>query len=221
MKPERKIDTTQQDPITDNKPADTRKRILDAAERLFGDKGLDVTFRELTEAANVNVAAIHYHFGSKERLLSELFIERTKPVVEGRLKKLREVPRDALGKAKLEDILDAFLVPALELQSSAENGEAFLRLRARLAFDSVQSQNLVSAVFDESNGLFIEEFCRALPEIPKEEIYWRFHFLLGAVHYTMANSQRISRLSKGMINPRAKGNTIPRLISFFVAGFKH
>jgi AcrR family transcriptional regulator len=206
--------------VSSPKHAATRKRILDAAEILFGERGLDVTFRELTIAAGVNIAAVHYHFGSKEQLLAELFVERTRPVVQGRLQKLRELPRNRKGIARLEDILDAFLVPAIAFQSLPGHGEAFLRLRARLAFDSEESQRLVAEVFDASNALFIDEFSRTLPQLPKEEIYWRFHFLLGAVHFTRANSNRIHRFSQGLIDPREKDQSIPRLIDFFAAGFR-
>jgi AcrR family transcriptional regulator len=199
---------------------DTRQRILDAAERLFADVGLDVTFRVLADAADVNLAAIHYHFGSKEQLLAELFVERTKPIVEGRLRELEQLPRDSQGRATVEAILNAFFVPAIETQSAGSQGEALLRLRARLAFESNEAQNLVSEVFDASNHLFIEEFSRALPDLPKEEIYWRFHFLLGAVHFTRANYKRIQRFSNGLVDAQDPDQIIPRLVTFFAAGFK-
>src|SRR4051812_26133774 len=93
---------------------DTRSRILDAAEDLFGESGLDrVSIRDITRKANVNLAAIHYHFGSKEDLITAVFERRIVPVNAARLAALGRIEKMA-GKRvpTLENILDAFIRPA-------------------------------------------------------------------------------------------------------------
>src|SRR4051812_17342259 len=96
--------------------ASTPDRILQAAERLFSERGIgDVSLREITTAAGVNSAAAHYHFGSKEAVLEELFARRAQPIADGREKMLSELKLNRQGRPVLEDVLRAFLRPALDL----------------------------------------------------------------------------------------------------------
>src|SRR5437762_11351711 len=97
-------------------PGDTRSRILDGAEELFGERGLDrVSIRDITRKAKANLAAINYHFGSKEDLIAAVFERRVVPVNEARLAAL-DVVEKAVGKKspKLEAILEAFIRLALQ-----------------------------------------------------------------------------------------------------------
>src|SRR5437762_2911252 len=97
-------------------PSDTRSRILDVAEELFGERGLDrVSIRDITRKAKVNLAAINYHFGSKEDLIAAVFERRVVPVNEARLASL-DVVEKVVGKksAKLEALLEAFIRLALQ-----------------------------------------------------------------------------------------------------------
>src|SRR5271157_3074866 len=93
---------------------DTRLKILDTAERLFGEEGYQpVSLRHITAAAGVNLASIHYHFGSKEELLDALIERRATPVNEERMESLRRLKQAAGPKPiALEDLLGAFLIPA-------------------------------------------------------------------------------------------------------------
>ena len=196
----------------------TRERILDAAETLFAD-GLDVTFRQLTELAGVNLAAIHYHYGSKEELLAQLFRDRCAPIVRGRVAMLHDMPRDAQGRASLEDILKAFLAPAVQLVATP-GGRSFARLRARIGFESNETaQQLLAEIYDASNKLFIAELKRTLPELSQGDIYWRFHFTLGAMQYTMGNPGRIRHLSGGVVDPASAAKALPRLVAFTARDF--
>src|SRR4051812_7971189 len=115
-------------------PIATRSRILDVAEDLFGERGLDrVSIRDITRKANVNLAAINYHFGSKKDLIAAVFERRVVPVNKARLAALDVVEKAAGKRApKLEDILEAFIRPAIP--SSAEDatgGAAFSKLFGR------------------------------------------------------------------------------------------
>src|SRR5688500_11044482 len=115
-------------------PKDTRSRILDVAEELFGERGLDrVSIRDITRKAKVNLAAINYHFGSKEDLIAAVFERRVVPVNEARLAALDAVEK-AAGKRipKLEAILEAFIRPALQCSLQApKGGAAFAKLFGR------------------------------------------------------------------------------------------
>ena len=100
---------------------DTKTRILDVAEELFGEQGLDrVSIRDITKKAQVNLAAIYYHFGSKEDLIAAVFERRVVPVNEARLAALDAVEKAAGKKApKLEDILEAFIRPTVQCSLKA------------------------------------------------------------------------------------------------------
>src|ERR1051326_1179184 len=115
-------------------PCDTRSRILDVAEELFGEQGLDrVSIRDITRTARANLAAINYHFGSKEELIAAVFERRVVPVNAARLAALDTVEKSA-GKRvpKLEAILEAFIRPAVQSSLKAsKGGTAFPKLFGR------------------------------------------------------------------------------------------
>jgi len=198
----------------------TRERILDAASDMFAERGVEaVSLRELTVKAGVNLAAVHYHFGSKEGLLAEVFARSSKPIVKWRLDLLSEVARDAAGRPDLEQVLEAFLRPSL--QSGRRQNASFVQLRARLALERDDAvRQILSAAFDASSRQFIAALAEALPGLPRDELYWRFHFLIGSMFYTMADSGRIQSLSGGECDPGDTEEALRRMVTVFAAAFR-
>jgi AcrR family transcriptional regulator len=201
--------------------AETRRRILDAAEELFAERGIDgVSLREITAAAGANVAAAHYHFGSKDAVLAELFAERAQPIVDRRLELLRAVPRGTGGTATVEDLLRAFFRPSLDAAGTA-GGEAFIRLRARLAFEGAEFRRQVLATaFDASSRQFLDELHAALPDVLMEDLRWRFHFTLGTMTYTMAAPGRIESITDGALDTVGNDAALEQLVRFAAAGLR-
>jgi AcrR family transcriptional regulator len=199
-----------------------RERILEVAERLFAAHGMsNVGLRAISAEAKVNLASIAYHFGSKDGLLEALFAQRAAPIAQERLR-LLDACFEQSAKPRLEDILDAFLRPALDLgaQPTAEN-PAFIKLRARLANEpEALSRKILSKAFDASSRKFIDAIAKALPDLPRSEVEWRFHFMLGAMFYTMADSGRIQALTKGRIDPGNGKKALTHMIPFLAAGFR-
>ena len=198
-----------------------RKRLMDASEQLFAEHGWNaVSIRTIAAAAGVNLAAMHYHFGSKEQLLSEIFAARAKPIAEERLRLLAEIDLDR--SPSLERILEAFLRPALTIGSDRRfGGRAFVRLRARLATEpEAVSRKILATAFDESSGEFLVALERALPDIPRADLEWRFHFMLGAMFYTMADAGRIQSLTNGRCDPGRVEDALAHIIPFLAAGFR-
>jgi len=100
-------------------------------------------------------------------------------------------------------------------------GPAFVKLRARLATEpEALSRKILSKAFDLSSRKFIDAIVRALPGLPRAEIEWRFHFMLGAMFYTMANSGRIQALTDGRIDPGNVKRALHHMIPFLAAGFR-
>jgi AcrR family transcriptional regulator len=199
-----------------------RQRLIDASEQLFADHGWNaVSIRTIVAAADVNLAALHYHFGSKEQLLAEIFAARAKPIAEERMRLLLAAI-DLEGAPSLERILEAFLRPALTIGSDHRfGGRAFVKLRARLATEpEAVSRRILANAFDESSGEFLTALGRALPEIPRADLEWRFHFMLGAMFYTMADAGRIQSLTDGRCDPGRVEDALENIIPFLAAGFR-
>lgn len=180
-----------------------------------------VGLRAITSEAHVNLASIAYHFGSKEGLLEALFAQRAAPIAQERLRLLASCYENTETPV-LEDILDAFLRPALVLGVQPQfGGPAFVKLRARLGMEpEALSRKVLSKAFDLSSAAFIDAIAKALPQLPRAEIEWRFHFMLGAMFYTMANSGRIQALTKGRIDPGNVKRALRHMIPFLAAGFR-
>jgi AcrR family transcriptional regulator len=203
-------------------PSSARERILEVSERLFSEHGMTgVGLRTISAEAKVNLASIAYHFGSKDGLLEALFAQRAAPIAEERLRLLAQC-YEKTSKPKLEDILDAFLRPALVLGVQPQfGGPAFVKLRARLATEpEALSRRVLSRAFDISSRKFLDAFVEALPTVPRSEIEWRFHFMLGTMFYTMADSGRIQALTSGRIDPGNVKRALQSMIPFLAAGFR-
>jgi len=195
------------------------QRILDAAEVLFAERSPEqVGFRELAAAAGVSLSAIHYHFGSKEALLKQIFSIRAAPLVSRRLDNLSAL--EAEGRiGDLTAILEAFVQPAFDV-TRGDREDLFNRLRARLAVEnSATTRETISAAFDESDRIFLEAIKAACPHLTWQDVYWRFHFFVGAMIYTMSDSGQLAGLSKGQCNPADAKDAIGQLVSSFEAVF--
>lgn len=199
----------------------TRDRIMIVAEDLFAQHGVNgVSMRELTAAANVNLGAINYYFGTKEALLQEIFAKRARPVIERRLALLNDCEDSPSKPPMLEQVLDAFLRPALDINTGAE-GVKFMQLRARLAYERDPAiRDLFPKFFDPTTHRFIQVFQDILPHLTKAEVCWRFHFLLGSMIYSMANPGRIQTLSGGICDPGDLNRNLQEMIPFLAAGFR-
>jgi AcrR family transcriptional regulator len=199
-----------------------RERILDVAERMFAEHGMSgVGLRAITAEAGVNLASVAYHFGSKEGLMEALFAQRAAPIAQERLRLLDRC-FEAKRSPALEDILDAFLRPALTLGVEPQfGGPAFVKLRARLATEpETVTRKILSKAFDQSSRRFIDAIAKALPGIPRADVEWRFHFMLGAMFYTMADSGRIQALTGGRCDPGDVKRALHHMIPFLAAGFR-
>ena len=208
-------------PLAANAPS-VRERILAVAERMFAEHGMEgVGLRAITAAAKVNLASIAYHFGSKDGLLEALFAQRAAPIAQERLRLLALCYAGGRTPA-LEDVLDAFLRPALTLGVQPQfGGPAFVKLRARLGTEPEKTaRKILAKAFDASSRQFIDAIAQALPAQPREEIEWRYHFMLGAMFYTMANSGRIQSLTEGRCDPGDVRLALHHMIPFLAAGFR-
>ena len=197
----------------------TKDRILGAAEELFAQFGFSGTsLRQVTSRADVNIAAVNYHFGSKENLVNEVFRRRMDDMSAHRLSALKA----ALDKHpdELEPILAAFVEPALAIAQDRHGGAAFVRVVARAYAEKNDS---LRKFLSDHYGHVLREFAKAIaacvPELSKEELYWRLDFLAGALTYAMADFGLIKRPT-GTAEKAHRERAARELIRFAAAGFK-
>jgi AcrR family transcriptional regulator len=203
--------------------ADTKTRILDAAELLFMEHGFEATsLRQLTTAAAVNLAAVNYHFGTKEELFQAVLTRRLDPMNQERIDLLEKVERDAAGRAlSCEKVLFAMLIPALRLaRDEKRGGKNFLKVLGRAYADPAPFiRHFLSAQYAEMIGRYKEAFLRALPHLSRQELTWRLHFVMGALSYTLAGTDALKLFAQvGAVENDEL--LLQRLAPFLVAGLK-
>ena len=203
----------------------TQSRILDAAEALFMEHGFEATsLRQITSVAGVNLAAVNYHFGSKDDLFEAVLTRRLDPMNQERIALLTRFEQDAHPKVlSAEKILAAMFIPALRLARDPERGgKDFLRLLGRAYADPAPFiRQFLAEQYAVMIGRFKAAFGRALPHLPKKELSWRLHFVMGALSYTLAGTDALKLIAA--LNPREAGNDemlLRRLAPFLIAGLK-
>ncbi len=190
---------------------DTKHRILDAAERLISEHGYAATsLRQIIAEAGVNLASVHYHFGSKEELLDELVMRKAGPVNQERLAMLDKAEQSG-GGATLEQILEAFLAPPFRMRGRRAQ---FVRLMGRLYGEGTMAL-IVRKHFHPTVERFQAALRRALPHLGPEELQWRTHFMVGVMAHAMFGPPE-GESSGG----RDTDDLVERMVAFLAAGFR-
>ena len=199
----------------------TKDKILDAAEYFFADKGFNGTsLREITSKAEVNLAAVNYHFGSKKELIKSVmsrYMNELAPKLEFSLYKLC----DSNDDISLEEVFTAFVKPLLSLNEFKENGTStFLQLLGRGYTDSqgflrwfltTQYPNVISN--------FVNAVKKAYPELSAEEMFWRLHFTMGTVVFTMSSSDAFIDIAASDFDKKIDiSGVIHQVIPYVAAG---
>ena len=214
--------------MTEVRNVDTRQRIFDAAERLFMAHGYEGTsMRQITGEASVNLAAVNYHFGSKESLMQEVFRRRLDWLNDERMRVLDELERTAEGKAlKPSQIVDGFFGTLLRMaEDEQRGGMVFLRLLGRTLTDPSEFiRTFLAHEYAAVVDRYKEALFKALPDVPKAEIVWRFHFMLGATSYAIAGTDALRLVTDWQIEAEDSTDRLdrllPRLMSFLLGGLR-
>ncbi|WP_033355669.1 TetR/AcrR family transcriptional regulator [Burkholderia ubonensis] len=202
----------------------TKARILDAAEDLFVEHGFEaMSMRQITSRAAVNLAAVNYHFGSKEALIHAMLSRRLDQLNQERLRILDHFDAQLGAHVTCEHVLGAMFIPALKASRDPERGgRAFLRLIGRAYTDpSPFVRNFLTAHYASVAVRFFDAFQRALPNLPRAELGWRLHFAIGALSGALAGAE-----TESLIDEFSQGRTmndvqmIARLSSLIVAALK-
>jgi AcrR family transcriptional regulator len=198
---------------TANQPADTRDKILDAAERLFVERGYSATsLRAIADRAGVNLAATNYHFGSKSGLLAEVFHRHLGPINEQRMANLDQLQMSG-QTATVRAILEAFFTPFVQ-------GDIYTTAPAVIGWIYSEPEAVTRPVFEqEFNAVsvrFQNALAKVLPQIEQAELQWRFHFMIGSMlHLLKLNAPLGSEPSRSSFE-----YGLERLINYSIAGLE-
>lgn len=201
----------------------TRERILDTAEELFATQGISGTsLRALTRAADVNLAAVHYHFGSKEGLLDAVVERRGGPINQERIDALDRLESDA-APPTVEAILQAFLMAGVEqYRQMPEMTQRLSRLVARIDAQPAEvTEPLYRKHFGEVSRRFVEALQRALPQLPKETVAERYRYVVGILSFISSGNFELDVIPGHPVSPNSPDaieDRIAQAITFLAAG---
>lgn len=198
----------------------TRSAILAAAERLYADRGFgDVTLRDIVAEAGVNLAAVNYHFGSKDELIAELFVTRSLALNRERLQELRAAEENGGGRAEIADILRALVGPTLRGCLGPENARSTAaRFMIRVSIESVPAIRRIRNREIDHLRKFIAAMRRSLPGLPDVELFWGLHFALAMAQQTVRDSERLTKLSEGQCDVDDVEGIVARVVSVATMG---
>ncbi|MDC1127663.1 TetR/AcrR family transcriptional regulator [Gammaproteobacteria bacterium] len=197
--------------------ASTPQRILDSAEALFAESGYDgVSLRMITKLAGVELALPNYHFGSKLGLFRAVIQRRSVILNNERMEALNALS----DKAEIEDLIEAFIGPFLRRSLfGGEGWRDYARVVAQIANSPRWTSEIMSAEFDPVAIEFIRRIRVRFPVAKTEDVYWSFHFLLGAMTMTFAQTGRIDLLSGDICHGSDLSEIHLRMVPFLSAGF--
>ena len=196
----------------------TRTAILAAAERLYADRGFgDVTLRDIVAAADVNLAAVNYHFGSKDELIAELFVTRSLATNRERLNELKAAELAGGGRAGIDAVLRALVGPPLRgcLGPNRQRSDA-ARFMIRASIESVPAIRKIRNREIDHLRRFAAAMRRSLPDHGDVDIYWGLHFALAMAQQTIRDGERLTKLSEGLCDLNEVAEIIERIVAVSV-----
>lgn len=184
-------------------PMSTRTKIIDAAEVIYAQEGAEaLTLRLITERAGVNLAAINYHFGTKEALAQEMLLRLIEPLYDERLSLLTVLEAGAGPNLRPTHIIAAVILPLMRELTRAGQASHRVAFYLRFASDpSLMIRQFVSTHFRAVSERFDEAFVRSASRLPRHEALWRSRLFINAFPGTLGNQNTASMLSELLLRP--------------------
>lgn len=202
----------------------TRERILNAAEALFGERGFEtVSLRDITGQAEANVAAVNYHFGSKDKLVDAVVERHVVPVNEERLRMLDALEAEAAeAPVPVENLLEAFLGPLLaHITGGGMSERLFSKLMGRLMAERGYClPEQVQPLFQKTALRFVMALRKAVPGLTEEKALWRMHFSFGVMANTLTHGETLRQISGGRSGNPPMDKQFAHIIDFCAAGLR-
>ncbi|MDY6896781.1 MAG: TetR/AcrR family transcriptional regulator [Cyanobacteriota bacterium] len=198
---------------------DTKEQILNVAERQFAEKGYaGTTLRGVIKEADVNIAAVHYHFGSKEELYSAVVRRVAQQIVNAQQQELAKYEHQEC--TYLEDIVEAFIAPPLRIiPQMGEMGVIRAHLMGSCRTEPLPIQQLVEKEFSENHQRFLDIFQRALPNQTRLELEWKLDMAIAVLVRTLNQVGESGKLIAGSSREEVE-IAIARLVKFVAQGMR-
>jgi AcrR family transcriptional regulator len=203
----------------------TKTRILDAAEELFSEKGFaETSMRDITSHANVNLASVNYHFGSKDELINAVFLRVVEPLIRAmnaalkEFLKMEQFPSNILEQA-ITVLVKATMTRGREMKGG---GSIFMRLLNRAYSDpEAKVRNYLVKKYSPVLAGYVDLLATVLPNIEADEIYWRFYYMLGSLIFVMSSEKTLIAIAKENYNfDTTDDKLIFSLVKYLAAGFR-
>ncbi len=206
-------------------PPDTKQRILDAAEHLFATDGYHATsLRCITHAAMVNLAAVNYHFGSKEALLEAVIVRRLTPLNEmrlGQLEALLQRSEQSRQVPSCREVLRTFVEPTLrQRQNGSEKGDFVTLIGRTLAEPRGIAMTIFMRHMDPLMIRLYQALSLALPGLSQQLLFWRIHFAVGSLSHIMRCHERHSLVPEDVRIDLPVDELVELFLDFAVAGME-
>ncbi|HEX3461115.1 MAG TPA: TetR family transcriptional regulator [Acidimicrobiales bacterium] len=197
----------------------TRTRLMQAAERLIAERGVDaVSVRDITAAADTNSASIHYHFQSKEGLIHAIMEDRAERLGERRGSYLQALGPDA---PSVRAVAEAIVNPTFEFVSGheEESDTAYVGFLAALLDDPTMVPAL-ERYFANQYDAYFDALRRARPDLEEGALVNRVCFALHLVLNTVSEPARGLRTWIERHYPPAVDTIRQDLIDFLTGAFE-
>lgn len=203
--------------------AGTKRKILDMSENLFVEQGYSNTsLRQITTKANVNLAAVNYHFGDKKTLVRAIldqYLTKLMPELHDQL-----ITLNKKESFTVEEVLCAVKVPLMSLNEWRHNGMGRFLLLIANGYSDIQGHLrwFIVNQYGKTLDLFTLSMLKANPDINKEQLFWKLHFSLGAFIFACVSSEALSELASSSFNSETQPtNIVDQAISYISAGFEN
>jgi AcrR family transcriptional regulator len=192
---------------------------LDHAEELFAERGFfGASVRDITEHAGVRLAAVNYHFGTKEELFRDVILRRARVLHAARLELLAKVPRSGTQEARTRAIVEAFVMPAVERAVREGPFRNYFALIAQVSNSRLWALKLVADQFNAVAQEFIAALGRVFPRAPKRAVYYAYQFLLSTTLSALSDNLRLDSLTRGELSSRDFSNLGSHVLTFATSG---
>lgn len=201
----------------------TRRRIVRAAEKIFAIKGYRaMTLRDVTREAQVNLAAVNYHFGSKANLMRAVIQDRFTPINEERLRRLDQLAESHQPKPiPPAAIFNALIEPLYEQAAKDSSSKQLIRIIGRAFTEPADFMRAMhKEFFTELSLRFLQELQRSCPQLPHDELQYRFFFAVSTMLGSIIEQTRLENVSRGALEPESMDVIAKRLVRYVVAGFE-
>lgn len=206
--------------MTESNSADTKEQILNVGEKLFAENGFAGTsLRSVIRAAEVNLSAVNYHFGSKEGLFRAVIGRTAEPIVRGQLKQLQQYQAE-FQHPSVELILKAFLTPALEvIPNSGDRSINCARFMGRCRLEPDPVRQIAEQEFKDSQEAFLDALGRSLPDLSRTELTWKLDLVIAVLLRVLNEAKKPGSLIQDD-SPETMENTVSKLVDFLAPALR-